>query len=790
MGGPARSATVDLSTLDARVAHAEAFTSAKLMTKTLNLGAAFYWINHGEQFWYRKALEGGRDAFVLVDSASGRQSSLFDQHALTAALVAAGAKDTAGAAIKEVIVADDGGSMVLSLRRPGSNCLWPNSGVCYTPVDRYGCNLPLTTCHALPAAPGAELVLSPDGRRGAFVRDHNLWLRDMTTGAERQLTHDGVEHFSYGEIDMPTDEQRIPRRRAGLPEPVEGVVWAPDGGHLLALRHDLRGVPERLFAVEFTPPEGGMPVPLFERKAIAGDPVYPPEALEIIDVQAGVAQPADIDPQAINDYAVLHFRDSVSWTPGHAWLVGMVRAGRTARLIDLDLSSGRSRDAIVETADMPLNLNPAGYDKPNVSVLSSGREAIWYSERDGWGHLYLYDTVSGKVKRQITQGHWVVADMLRIDERKRLVYFTAVGREAAINPYYRRLYSVSLDGGQPRLLTPEDADHDFENSTADNPMGFASQSGGSISPNGKYILDSFSTISQPDKVVLRTIDGGLRAEVLQADVSALLATGWRPPERFVVKAADGTTDLYGALFKPQNFDPSKKYPVIDDTYPGPQDKFNPVSFRDDFISATGLNAQAFAETGAVVVALDGRGTSYRNAAFHNAFMGTLDGRGGADHVAAITNLAATHSYIDLSRVGITGHSTGGYSSLRAGLLFPDFFKVIVTGEGPANVFDGPVEVAGERLYGIPDTPQVVDFYKHSSNESLADRLKGNLLIIAGGADENAPFQNAMQLFDAFDRANKIYDILIIPDAPHAGGRQPYAVMRTIRYFAEHLGGPE
>jgi dipeptidyl aminopeptidase/acylaminoacyl peptidase len=785
----AQAVLVDDSALNARVEHAEGYTSRKLLAKVLNTGVAFHWIDGGDRFWYRKAIDATHASFVIVDAATGRQAPLFDDKAMAAALASAGAKDVSAPMIRDTVVADDARSLVFSLRRPGSTCLWPNSGTCYTPVDRYGCDLPVTACHSLPAAPGPELVLSPDRRQGAFVRDHNLWLRDLSSGAERQLTQDGVEHFAYGEIDLPTDEERIPRRRAGLPEPVEGVAWSPDGRHLLAMRHDLRQVPDRLFAVEYTPPEGGMPLPLFERKAVTRDRVYPPAALDVIDVQTGAVRRSDIDPQAFNDYAVIHFRDSISWTADHAWLLAMTRAGREARMVCVDLASGHARDVIVERSAVPVVLNPAGYDRPNMTVLPGGREAIWYSERDGWGHLYLYDTATGQVKRQLTRGPWVVADLLRVDEARRTLYFTAAGKESG-NPYYRRLYRVSLDGGEPELLTPENADHDFENSSPDNPTGANVLAGASLSPNGRYMVDVYSTIDQPDRAILRTIDGRIIAPVVEADASALFASGWKPPERFVVKAADGKTDLYGALFKPQAFDPTKHYPVVEVTYPGPQDKFNPVSFRDDFIAGAAFNAQAFAEAGAVAVALDGRSTSFRSAAFRNAFMNTEDSRGAVDHVAAITNLAATRPYIDLNRVGVTGHSMGGYGSLRAGLLYPDFFKVVVSGEGPADMLDASVEVADERLFGIPDTPEGLAFYSRVSNESLVGRMKGKVMIIAAGADENVPFQNAMQLFAAFEKAGKVYDTLIIPDAPHAGGRQPYAVMRTIRYFAANLGGPQ
>ena len=775
------------------VGRAEQFASARLFAKVHNSGVVFRWIGNTDRFWYRKYLDQSHSAYFVVDAASGRQTPLFDAAAISASLARAGASGVTDGAIRSLAVLSDGRSMIMGLSQPGATCRWPQSTGCDMPTVRYQCALPNGDCRRFDL-PEVGYLLSPDRRKAAFVRRFNIWEKDVETGAERQLTHDGVENYAYGAPHLQGNTALVKRRRAGLPDPLNGVLWSPDGRLLIALRHDLRAVPERLASVEYVPPEGGMPIVHTARQAIPLDTTYPPATLDVIDTNTGAVHRSDIDPQAFVGNAINYFNAGQTWWSNgndRLWLIAIARGDLEERLVSVDLADGHARDAIVERSDKPLINNPnSGENAPNVAVLGSGGEALWFSQRDGWGHLYLYDTGSGRLKRQVTQGDWLVADLLRVDEQTRTVFFTAVGREKGRNPYYRHLYSVGLDGGTPRLLTPEDADHDFENK-APGPVP-----GGSISPSGRYFLDSYSTITQPDRAVVRNIDGQGCKHVLDADASELQADGWHPPERFVAKAADGITDLYGVLIKPRDFDPSKRYPIIEITYPGPQSKFNPTMFREDFggssplIASTTLNAYALAETGAIIVALDGRGTGYRSAAFHDAFFNNAeDPRGVIDHVAAIKAVAASRPYMDLGRVGITGHSYGGYGSLRSILLYPGFFKVAVSGEGPGDFLEISGDTISEAQFGIPDDPATLARYRRVSNESLASRLTGKLLMIFGGVDENVHLQNAFQLFAAFQKADKSYDTLIIPDAPHFGGREAYGVRQTIRYFATNLGGP-
>ena len=395
------------SDLDARVAHAQEFVSAKLFGKVRNSAVTFRWIGDTDRFWFRKALDNGQQGYVVVDARTGRQEPLFDPTTMTAALLAAGAQGTP--AITSIAVPGDGRSLMVNVARPGADCRWPQGvGGCDMPTVTYRCDLPVTSCQATPALPGADIVFSPDRKRALFIRDHNLWLREVASGAELPLTTGGAEGFAYGGRDLQTDFTRIVRRRAGLPQPLNGAFWSPDGRYILAARHDLRNVPERHIATEYLPPEGGRPIIHTARLPIAADARYPDATLDIIEVASGTVTPAAIDPQSLADGAVvsLYLTGTVWWARSgqEAWFISTKRGGRDVRLIRIDLATGKTADVITETSKTFVAANPNSFNGPNMKVLATGKEAIWYSERDGWGHLYLYDAVNGRVKRQLTRG--------------------------------------------------------------------------------------------------------------------------------------------------------------------------------------------------------------------------------------------------------------------------------------------------------------------------------------------------------------------------------------------------
>jgi len=400
--------------------------------------------------------------------------------------------------------------------------------------------------------------------------------------------------------------------------------------------------------------------------------------------------------------------------------------------------------------------------RPNIRVLRD-RSVVGYSQRDGWGHLYLFDGATGAVRSHITQGPWVVRDLLALDEKARTVLFTATAREPGSDPYYRKLYRAGLDGSGLRLLTPEEADHQV-----------------TLSPSGRYVVDRYSRVDLAPRTVLRDArDGHVLRTLEDADVSRLLATGWRWPERFHVKAADGTTDIYGVMYRPSTFDSTRRYPVLDEVYPGPQAIQSPTGFTP------GGDARALAELGFVVVNIDGRGTPYRSKAFHDYQYGKLELGGGLeDHVAGLRQLAERRPYLDLGRVGVYGHSGGGFMSARAMMLYPEFYKVAVSSAGNHDQ-RGYISLWGETYMGLP----VEHRYDAQSNASLVKNLKGKLLLAFGDLDDNVQPALTVQLIDALEKANRDYDLLLVPNANHAFSlTSTYFMRRRWDYFVTHLLG--
>ena len=743
--------------------------SANLMALVTNLRPEAHWIGNQDRFWMKQETGDGV-RFVAVDAASGEQQSAFDHALLAEALSGAGLDDV-----------DANSLPVLSLELGGDHI-----GIT-TPGGAYICSSDAASCEQdySPVPSVAELA-SPDGSRVAFIRDANLWIRDLSSGMETRLTTDGEEGFAYGHLGF--ELNRVQRRRSGAPAPITSVNWSPDGRYLATMRVDLRSVPLRSYIKEHLPPDLPFTAYHVDRVAMPTEQPPPMREIAVIDTEAGSIIKADIDSSRLQDFAPMHFGSNILWWNDHGRELFFVTAnhgGQSYGIAAMSLDTGDVRTLIEESEEHFYAFTARDYHAPNFHVTPDGSEAIWYSQRSGSGQLYLFDAQTGELKNQITQGG-VVFDIIRVDEATREVYYTAGGRSAG-NPYYAKLYRSSFDGGEAKLLTPEDAAHDFYRFALPVPVLAGSLS--KFSPSGEYFVDVFSTIDEPPVMVIRNREGELISEVLRADASRLEAIGWRPPERFVVKAADGETDLYGVLFKPFNFDPNLKYAVVDQTYPGPQIDSGPHSFMDNFAALTTSNAQATAQAGLIVVGLDGRGTTRRDRAFRYAFSGTADLFGAADHKAAIENLARERPYMDASRVGITGASFGGYGSLRAALLFPEFFDVVVSHVGPHEYLHSVTSgISVERFFGIPGGDR--DVHELTSNIAIIDQLEADLMLVYGELDENVPFRAAMAIFDALIEADKDFTSYVMPNANHGeASRHPYIVKRQRQFFVDHLGGP-
>jgi dipeptidyl aminopeptidase/acylaminoacyl peptidase len=469
-------------------------------------------------------------------------------------------------------------------------------------------------------------------------------------------------------------------------------------------------------------------------------------------------------------------------------------------LVETEVATGKVRIVLTERMPTYASYNAFLYNAPNLRILQKSGEVIWFSERDGWGHLYLYDLKRGRLKRQLTKGPWLVRDLVALDERRRQIYFTSGGRDTGEDPYMDQLHRVSLDGGKPVRLTPEEADHLVIREPFDR-RGFGVAVTTGLAPDYRAFVDTYSTVNEPPVSVLRSsADGRIIAQLEKADPSAAYAAGWRPPERVKVKAADGETDIYGAVYFPPGYERGGRYPVIDAFYGGPQMTNSPVDFMSAVVASNPVARSSLAQLGFIVVSIDARGTPGRSKAFTDISYRTFIDTGIDDHVAAIRQLAARYGTFDLDRIGVYGHSFGGYTSARAILKRPDFYKVAVSSAGPHNfqsMYSGPIE----SWFGIPDygggnrfrtAPDAVPApYDTLDNGRLAANLKGKLMLIFGDMDENAVPAATLQLASALEKANKSFDLLYLPNRRHDYFRtDPYVMRRLWDYFVQHLMGKE
>ena len=613
------------------------------------------------------------------------------------------------------------------------------------------------------------MALSPDGRRLAFVRDYNLWVRDAAGGNETQLTTDGVKDYGYA-----TDNAGWVRSGRAV------LLWSPDSKKIATFQQDDRAVGDFYLVRTTTGARVGHPRLEAWKYPFVGDSAISTIRRVVIDLSGPSPRlvplqlPADPHRSTLCDHVVCGDRwVDVEWSPDASRLafVSTSRDHKRATLRVADANTGTVRDVFEETTP---TFYESGYDvvtdRPNWRVLWGTNEVLWFSERDDWGQLYLYDLTSGRVKRQVTTGTGDVAQVLAADERGRSVLFTAVGREPGRDPYFRHLYRVSLDRPGARLLTPEDADHDV-----------------ALSPDGRLIVDSYSRPDVAPTVVLRdATTGHVTRTLARGDVSRLVATGWTPPVPFTTKARDGRTDLYGLLYRPTGFDSTRRYPVVVNVYPGPQ--VGSVGSRS-FSPARG-DARAMAELGFIVVQLDALGTPLRSKAFHAAYAADMGDNGIPDQVAAVRQLAARHAWVDSTRVGIWGHSGGGYATAAAMLRFPAFFKVGVSeaGNHDNRLYE---DDWGEKWTGlVVRNADGTSNYDAQANQLRAGALAGHLLVAYGTADDNVPPDNSLALVDALIAANKDVDVLPLPNRRHGFGGEPYMIRRRWDYFVRYLLGAE
>ena len=711
------------------------------------------WIRGSGRFWYRIDTREGTE-YVLVDPDRNARQPAFDHARLAAALSAAAGRSCAA----------DSLALDSIDYQPDTNTLSFGVG-----AERWSCDLRAYRCvkDESPAALPTERV-SPDGRWAVSVRDHNLVIRPLGGGPEVAATTDGVLHHAYGGRTEGNTSYISDRLRGVSKPPV--ALWSPDSKKIVFYRIDERRVKDS-YLLQYAPPDGS-PRPVLHtfRLPLPGDQNLPLAELFVFDLDRRATVRVQYEAQPVTFESPIEVQ-SVWWSEDgeRIYYIFAERADKALRLIEIDARTGTCRAILREEGPTHVEANLSLGGRPNVRILPGRNELIWFSQADGWGHLYLRDMRTGEPKSRITAGPWVVDEIHRVDEAGGWIYLTGLGREAGRDPYYRHLYRVSRDGSRTVLLTPEDADHSV-----------------SFSPDGRYFVDVLSRLDLPPVSLLRSSAGRLVRRLEQADMGRLRDMGWTYPERFSVKADDGVTDLYGMIVKPTNFDAAKSYPVIDAVYPGPQIIRTPVSLNT--WSWTWLwEPQALAELGFIVVTIDGRGTPFRSKAFHDfAYANFKDGGALQDHITGLKRLAVTRPYMDLSRVGVCGHSGGGFAAARAILLYPDFYKVAVAAAGNHDQ-RGNNAGWGEKYSGLLDG----DNYLDQINAGLAPRLKGKLLLAHGDMDDNVHPALTLQLADALVKANKDFDLLILPNANHSfEPHMSYFIRKQWDYFVRHLLGEE
>jgi fermentation-respiration switch protein FrsA (DUF1100 family) len=626
------------------------------------------------------------------------------------------------------------------------------------------------------AALSFAALYSPDGCHASFIRDHDVWLFDRQSGCERRLTTDGAAHCRYAQ-ESEAGLAAIPNRIR--PTPVG--LWSPDSQWFLTHRIDDRPLPDSM-VTEHAPPGGGRPV--FHAVKIFTPEDEPPMATYVaIHVPSGRVVPFEGVSSPVPNYSPFLFR--MAWFGGgdHAWFIRRDRYCKQAELIRLDLLEGVARIVLTEVAASGyLDLHPIMVATPNVRTLAQSDEVIWFSERDGWGHLYLYDARTGALKNRITQGAWLVRDIVHVDEERRKILFLAGGLDPDADPAQRSLCVVNLDGSGFELLLSHHGDVHVPLS---EPCGLeqdapyrptAARAG--ISPKGRFAVTRYTSLDQGNQTVIADLDTRV-----SFSLAAAAPDPHEPPTRqFEALAADGITRLHGVLFLPPNFDETLRYPLIDYIYPGPQVAHQPQSFH----SMNAALAGALAELGFITLMLNSRGLPIASRAFHQAGYPALQQPQLADHVAVINQLCERFRFVDGHRVGMVGYSAGGGATLRALCEYPELFKVGVAVCPYDDVRMCPAGWA-DKYRG----PEVLAKSVEGRTSARAFGLEGKLLLIAGDLDENVPMAQTLAIADALIRANRDFDLLIVPNEAHelllTNG---YVQRRVWDYFVRHLLGEE
>lgn len=708
------------------------------------------WLESG-QFWYVLSDAEGPTA-KIVDPTTGKSRNLFDHKALAAALSELEGKtyDPADLPIDRITFSEDEKSISF---------------------DRYTYNLETGAVKKNEiegrGGRGGRMAMmrrffssaadSPDGTMEAFIKDYNLWVRNKETKEEVQLTTDGVEDFGYATNNAGWTKNDNPV-----------LLWSPDSKMIATFQQDARGVGEMYLAsTRVGHPEleaWKYPLPGDENIFRVQRVIIHLDPLKVVRLQ----MPPDAQRSTITDHIAGRGGQllDAQWSEDGSKLafVSTSRDHKTVTLRIANPGTGEIRDVLTETQPTWFE---SGFSEPNWRVFFDRNEFFWWSQRDDWGHLYLYNLKTGKLIRQITKGAWNMKRIIRIDHKKKLLWFIGSCREPG-NPYHEYFYRVGLNGKGLTCLTPEQGNHRV-----------------SFSPDETYMIDTWSSVEKPAVTALRGMDGKIIATLAKEDITRLKATGWPSPELIEGIGRDGKTKVYGILNKPSNFDPTKKYPIINSIYPGPQS-----GSVGSFSFSPGSSRQALAELGFIVVAINGMGTPGRSKSFHDTYYGNMGDNTLPDQIAVMKQLAEKYRWIDIDRAGIYGHSGGGYAAADAIMRYPDFFKVAVSRSGNHDnrVYEAPW---GEKWQGLlVENADGTTNYDNQANQLLTKNLKGKLLLVHGLMDNNVPPYNTLLVVQELIKANKDFDLLLFPNSRHGYRYGDYMTRRQWDYFVKYLLGAE
>lgn len=770
---------------------AEKFTKEKLNSMLFSTTVDPHWFQQGGKFWYEYKTSAGRNWYV-VDPSARKKTELFQLDQLAAELTEI-MKDPFVAQqlpIEQLESQADGRTFTFQLtssqEAPKDSLLNPDGKkkkVFYFSYDYPTRKLTWLQEKQKEDAYPEWASISPDKQTVVYAKDMNLYRMSYSdyeklkenekdsTVVETQLTSFGQKDFGFGQPYslLNTDTLCNGERRK-----VWGLVWSPDSRYFAVTASDDRRVKELWVINSMASPRPTLETYKYQ---MPGEAEAPIEHLYLFDMQANSYQ--EIQTKAFKDQTLF-----IGWKPREQkerdahetpdiWLgttqqFFVTRSSRDLHRIDIctyTLGEDSIRPIIEERMNTYQEVRP-------LALVNGGKELVHWSERDGWAHLYLYDN-AGNLKRQLTEGPWHVEQILKVDEARRLVYFTANGREKDENPYYEHLYKVSLDGGNVQLVTSGNYFH-----------------APAVDDDAQFIVDNYSRVNTVPKTDLLDATGRKVMTLEESDFSQLFAAGYQFPEPFQVKAADGVTDLYGVMYKPFDFDSTKVYPIIDYVYPGPQVEATVYPF-----TRMSVRTDRLAQAGFIVVTVGNRGGHpSRSKWYHNYGYGNLRDYGLADQKAAIEQLANRYAFIDINRVGIHGHSGGGFMSTAAILQYPDFFKTAVScaGNHDNRIYN---RWWSETHHGVKEQVSAAGdttfLYSIKTNEEIAQQLKGHLMLVHGDIDNNVHPGNTLRVVDALIRAGKRFDMLILPQQRHGfGDMDEYFYWRMVDYFSKHLLGKQ